>query len=68
MNGPMQKKKLSLTYAETEEDLFHEDFDLIDEEDILSIAEEWSIHPGMLYDREEARTVLADKSSRSDLK
>ena len=62
------EKKLSLTYAETEEDLFNEDFDLIDEEDILSIAEEWSIHPGMLYDREEARTVLADKSSRSDLK
>ena len=55
------EKKLSLHYAEKEEDLFEEGFDLIDEEDVLKIAGEWSINPQMLPGREEARTVLADR-------
>ena len=55
------EEKLSLTFAEREEDLFEEGFDYIDEEDVLRIAGEWSMHPEALLGREEARTVLAEK-------
>ena len=55
------EKKLSLTFAEREEDLFEEGFDFIDEEDVLRIAGEWSMYPEALLGREEARTVLADR-------
>lgn len=57
------EKKLSLTFAEREEDLFEDGFDMIDEEDILAIAGEWSLNPLLLTGREEARTVLAERFS-----
>ena len=56
------EKKLSLNYAEREEDLFQDGYDFFDEEDVLRIAEEWSVTPEALLGREEARTVLAESS------
>lgn len=55
------EKKLGLHYAEREEELFEDGFSLMDEEDVLGIAAEWSMHPEELLGREEARTVLADR-------
>ncbi len=55
------EERLHLHLAEREEDLFEDEFDSLDEEDVLRIASEWSMNLETLFGREEARTIILEK-------
>lgn len=52
------EKELCLKLPECEEDLFGDEFSILEEEDVLDLSEKWAMRPEELIGREEARTVL----------
>lgn len=54
------EKKLLLSFATKDEDLFEEGFDEIDEDYILELAGQWSLDPESLIGEEEQESVIVE--------